>query len=205
MLGLFMAISVGPTLFAIIRYSIHHSYRAGLAFVLGVSLSDIMYVALANIATQWMTFLESHQKTVGYIGSTLFICMGFYGLIKKFKPKKPNREQRNVKISTGAYFQIFMSGFLMNSLNPGVVITWVGAVAMLAGPAVEVSHRLVLFGVCLGLVLSIDFLKVFLAEKIRHKLNLRKIMYINKISAACILGLGLVLLVQTYFGIVKGH
>src|SRR5690606_19983150 len=107
----------------------------------------VMYVALANIATQWMTFLESHQKTVGYIGSTLFICMGLFGLIKKFKPKKPNREQRKMKISTGAYFQIFLSGFLMNSLNPGVVITWVGAVAMLAGPTVEVSHRLVLFGV----------------------------------------------------------
>jgi threonine/homoserine/homoserine lactone efflux protein len=131
--------------------------------------------------------------------------MGLYGLIKKFKPKKPNREQRTVKISRGAYFQIFLSGFLMNSLNPGVVITWVGAVAMLAGPQVEVSHRLVLFGVCLGLVLGIDFLKVFLAEKIRHKLNLRKIMYINKISAGCILGLGIVLMIQTYFGIVKAH
>lgn len=205
MLGLFMAISVGPTLFAIIRYSIHHSYKAGLAFVLGVSVSDIMYVALANLATQWMTFLEHHQKPVGYIGSGLFIIMGLYGLLKKFRPKKPNREQKEAKISPGAYFQIWLSGFLMNSLNPGVVLTWVGAVALLAGPAVEISHKFVLFGVCLGLVLGIDFLKVFLADKIRHKLNLRKIMYINKISAACILGLGIVLLVQTYFGIVKGH
>lgn len=205
MLGLFMAISVGPTLFAIIRYSIHHSYKAGLTFVLGVSVSDIMYVALANLATQWMTFLEHHQKPVGYIGSILFIIMGLYGLLKKFKPKKPNREQKEVKISRGAYFQIWLSGFLMNSLNPGVVITWVGAVALLAGPDVEISHKFVLFGVCLGLVLGVDFLKVFLADKIRHKLNLRKIMYINKISAACILGLGIVLLLQTYFGIVKGH
>ncbi len=200
-----MAISVGPTLFAIIRYSIHHSYKAGLAFVLGVSVSDIMFVAFANLATQWMTFLETHQKAVGYVGSGLFILIGLYGFLKKYKPKKPNREKQNTKISRGAYFQIWLSGFLMNSLNPGVVITWVGAVAFIAGPQVEASHKLVMFGVCLGLVLGIDFLKVFLADKIRHKLNLRKIMYINKISAACIFILGLILLAQTYFGIVKGH
>lgn len=204
-LGLFMAISVGPTLFAIIRYSIHHSYRAGLVFVLGVSVSDIMYVTLANIATQWMTFLEDHQKTVGYVGSALFLVMGLSGLLKKFKPKKPNRDQKAVKISRGAYFQIWLSGFLMNTLNPGVVLTWVGAVALIAGPAVEVSHKAVLFSVCLGLVLGIDFLKVFLADKIRHKLNLRKIMYINKISAGCILVLGLILLVKTHFNLGLSH
>lgn len=205
MLGLFMAISVGPTLFAIIRYSIHHSYKAGLAFVLGVSLSDIMFVAFANLATRWMTFLETHQKEVGYIGSGLFIAIGLYGFLKKYRPKRPDRQQQSAKISRGAYLQIWLSGFLMNSLNPGVVLTWVGAVAVIAGPQVGSSHKLVMFGVCLGLVLGIDFLKVFLADKIRHKLNLRKMMYINKISAACIFALGIILLVQTYFGIVKGH
>jgi len=204
-LGLFMAISVGPTLFAIIRYSMHHSYRAGLAFVLGVSVSDILYVTLANIATQWMTFLEDHQKTVGYVGSGLFLIMGLYGLLKKFKPKKPNRDQKTMKISRSAYFQIWLSGFLMNTLNPGVVLTWVGAVALIAGPSVEASHKVVLFSTCLGLVLGIDFLKVFLADKIRHKLNLRTIMYINKISAICIFALGLILLIKTHFNLGVSH
>ncbi|HTO15926.1 MAG TPA: LysE family transporter [Edaphocola sp.] len=202
-LGLFMAISVGPTLFAIIRYSIHNSYKAGLAFILGVSLSDIIYVTLANIASSWLTFLETHGKTVGYLGSSLFIIIGLYGLIKKYKPKKPNREKKAAKISKKDYFKIWMSGFLMNSLNPGVIIVWLGAAAVIAGPTVNASHKITMFGVCLGLVLGIDILKVFLAEKIRHKLTLRKIMYINKISAGCILGLGLVLLAQTYFDIVK--
>ncbi|HRP91159.1 MAG TPA: LysE family transporter [Edaphocola sp.] len=202
-LGLFMAISVGPTLFAVIKYSIHHSYKAGIAFILGVSFSDIIYVTMANIASSWLTFLEAHGKTVGYLGSLVFIVIGLIGLLKKYKPKKPNRENKAMKISKKAYLQIWLSGFLMNSLNPGVVIVWLGAAAVIAGPEVNASHKITLFGVCLGLVLSIDILKVFLADKIRHKLTLRKIMYINKISAACILGLGLVLLFQTYFDIVK--
>ena len=41
LVGLFMAISVGPTLFAVIKYSLSYTYRAGLAFVLGLSLIHI--------------------------------------------------------------------------------------------------------------------------------------------------------------------
>ncbi len=91
LLGLFMAISVGPTLFAVIRYSMHHSYKAGIAFIFGVSFSDIIYVTLANIATTWLEFLEDHQDAVGYIGSGLFIIMGLVSLLKKYKPKRPKQ------------------------------------------------------------------------------------------------------------------
>ena len=84
-IGLFIAISVGPTLFAVIRYSMHHSYKAGIAFVLGVSLSDIIYVTLANMASGWLSFLNDHQREVGYIGGALFVAMGLYGVLKRYK------------------------------------------------------------------------------------------------------------------------
>ncbi len=201
LLGLFIAISVGPTLFAVISYSMHHSYKAGVAFILGVSLSDILYVTLANIATNWLSFLEAHQRTVGYIGSALFIGMGLVGLLRKYKPKRPRRGTE-LKITRGAYFRIAASGFLMNTLNPAVVLLWVGAAIKVADYAF--GPRLVFFGICLGLVLSADFLKVFLADKIRRWLTLRKIMYLNRASAVCILIFGLILLAKVYFNIQLG-
>jgi len=202
LLGLFIAISVGPTLFAVIRYSMHHSYKAGVAFILGVSLSDIFYVTLANIATNWLHFLEEHQRMVGYIGAALFIGMGFAGLLSKYKPKRPKPAQE-VLISTGAYLKIFGSGFLMNSLNPAVVLLWMGSAIKVA--EYGLMHRIVFFGICLGLVLSFDFLKVFLADKIRRWLTLRKILYLNRISAVCILCFGLILLAKVYFNIQLSH
>jgi threonine/homoserine/homoserine lactone efflux protein len=33
--GLFMAISVGPTIFAILKYSISYGWKAGISFVIG--------------------------------------------------------------------------------------------------------------------------------------------------------------------------
>jgi threonine/homoserine/homoserine lactone efflux protein len=202
LLGLFMAISVGPTLFAIIRYSMHHSYKAGIAFILGVSVSDIIYVVLANIATNWLEFLEDHQRTVGYIGSGLFVLMGLFSLLRKYKPKRP-RQGKALQISAGAYFKIWGTGFLMNALNPAVILLWVGAAISVTGSTL--APRAAFFGVCLGIVLGFDLIKVFLADKIRRRLTLRRIMYLNRISALCILIFGFILFAKVYFNIELGH
>lgn len=202
LLGLFMAISVGPTLFAVIRYSMHHSYKAGIAFILGVSFSDIIYVTLANIATSWLEFLEHHQDIVGYVGSGLFIVMGLVSLLKKYKPKRPKQGQ-TIAMSNGAYFKIWGTGFLMNALNPAVILLWVGATISVAGA--KLPPRIVFFGVCLGIVLGFDILKVLLADSIRRKLTLRRIMYLNRISAICILVFGFILFAKVYFHIQLSH
>ena len=84
-----MAISVGPTLFAIIKYSLNHSYKAGLAFVLGVSASDIMYVTLANVAASWLEILAGYERPMAYGASVILIIVGLIGTFKKQKPKRP--------------------------------------------------------------------------------------------------------------------
>lgn len=201
LLGLFIAISVGPTLFAVIRFSMHHSYKAGLAFIFGVSFSDILYVALANLASGWLDFLEEHQKALAYAGSALFIGIGLIALVRKYKPKRPKRG-KDIQISRGVYFKIWGSGFLMNALNPAAVILWIGAAIKVSD--YSVLERVIFFGICLGVVLSGDISKVILADKIRVWLTLRKIMYLNRISAACILLFGLILLAKTYFDLHLG-
>jgi threonine/homoserine/homoserine lactone efflux protein len=198
-LGLFIAISVGPTLFAVIKHSMQHSFKAGLAFVVGVSISDILYVIVINLATNWLEYLEAHQKTVSYIGAGLFVLMGLIGFLKKYKPKRPPKTTNTITISKSLYASIALSGFMMNTLNPGVLLYWVGAATLVAGESYII--KFIIFGVCLGLVLGIDFLKVFLADIIRQKLTLRKIMYLNKTSSLIILSLGILLFLKTYFNI----
>ncbi len=204
-LGLFMAISVGPTIFAIIQYSIKHSYRAGLAFVLGVSASDIMYVAVANLVSPIMAMLSKYDTYLAYGGSVILMIMGLSGLLKKSIPKRPDKGI--VTLSGSHYFRIWLSGFLINTINPGVVINWLAAVKIVSkttedySPREDTIYRIVFFGVCLVLVLGIDFLKVFLADKIRGWLTLRRIMVLNKISAACLFGIGVAIFLFTFLNI----
>lgn len=204
LLGLFMAISVGPTLFAIIKYSLNHSYKTGLAFVLGVSISDIMYVSIANIAAPWLNFIYKYEKQVALIGGAVLLLVGLLGLIKKYKPIRPS-STKNI-ISSGHYFRIFSSGFLINTANPGVIINWIASVTLVTNATVSLSvmqggiYRMIFFGTCLLLVLGIDVLKVILADNIRRRLTLRKVMYLQKISSACLLVIGTALILFTLFG-----
>lgn len=195
-LGLFMAISVGPTLFAIIRYSLNHSYKTGLAFVLGVSLSDILYVAVANLASPWLEVLHRFQKWLAYGGGALLIVIGLIGFFKKFKPVRP---RRGVQIITsGHYARIFGSGFLINTINPGVVINWLAAAAAVANQ--NTVFRIMFFGSCLTFVLGMDFLKVFAADSIRKKLTLRRILYLQKTSSFLLFGAGVLLVLAAALG-----
>ncbi|MES2479680.1 MAG: LysE family transporter [Bacteroidota bacterium] len=204
LLGLFMAISVGPTLFAIIKYSLNHSYKTGLAFVMGVSISDIMYVSIANLAAPWLDFIYKYEKQVALVGGAILFFVGLLGLIRKYKPVRPS-SSKNI-ISSGHYFRIFSSGFLINTANPGVIINWIASVTLVTNATAKMTtmeggiYRLAFFGTCLALVLGVDFLKVFLADNIRRKLTLRKVMYLQKISGACLLIIGAALIAFTLFG-----
>lgn len=200
-LGLFMALSVGPTLFAVLRYSLNHSYKAGIAFILGVSVSDILYVTVANVAASWLEVLHDYSKQIAYGGAVILIVAGLAGLLSKYRPVRPGNTKFN--ISKSDYFKIWTSGFLINTINPAVIIIWLGAVTATANTSD--TYRIIMFGVCLSLVLGVDFCKVFLADAIRRKLTLRRIMYLQKTSSAIILTFGIALMASTYFNIQFRH
>ncbi|RYE23970.1 MAG: hypothetical protein EOP51_08880 [Sphingobacteriales bacterium] len=197
LLGLFMAISVGPTLFAVIKYSLNHSYKAGIAFVLGVSFSDAMYVTIANVAAYWLELLNEYERTIAYVGAGILIVVGLSGVFGKYKPQRPSTTK--ISLTNGHLLRIWTSGFLINTINPGVIITWLAAVTATANTST--LYRITLFGCCLGLILTIDFAKVFLADAIRRRLTIRRIMYLHRFSGICILFIGLALLISTAFNI----
>lgn len=192
-----MAISVGPTLFVIIKYSLNYNYKSGLAFVLGVSLSDFIYVTLANVAAPFLEGLKPFEKYITFGGAIALMVIGFAGFIKRQNPKRPSSAP--AKVSGGHYFKIWLSGFLINTLNPGVIVTWLGIVTITV--SISVFDRFILFGTCLVVILGIDFLKVFLAAKIKVLLTIRRIIYMQRISAVCIFSIGLFLLIKTVLNI----
>src|ERR1041384_2958351 len=115
-LGLFLSVSVGPVIFAIIKYSISNGFKAGISFALGVSMSDTFFVLIGNLATSFIYNLEEYKRSIGTVGGILLIGMGVYGLIWK-KVRITTGDEKPEMFRTHDYLKIWLTGFLMNTLN----------------------------------------------------------------------------------------
>ncbi|HNA17852.1 MAG TPA: LysE family transporter, partial [Ferruginibacter sp.] len=47
-IGLLLIFSVGPVIFTTIKQSINHGRRGGFSFIIGVWISDIIWIVLSN-------------------------------------------------------------------------------------------------------------------------------------------------------------
>lgn len=190
-LGLLLSIAVGPVLFSIIKQSINNGWKGGLAFVLGVSLSDVSLAVASNFFTELFSNLIERREMIGVIGSTFLISVGIYFLF--FKKVKVNEQGTQLlKFRKRDYLKLLLTGFFMNILNPGIIIFWVTASTAFADETF--NQRIWIFAVALALVLTTDVLKVLLANRIRQRLTLKNIQFVNRLNGIILIGFGIVLL-----------
>lgn len=90
-LGIFLAISVGPVIFAILKQSINNGHKAGYVFVAGISASDISLVLICNFFTAIFNQALNHKTFIAIAGSIFLVLMGIYTLF--FKKGKDRRRQ----------------------------------------------------------------------------------------------------------------
>lgn len=193
-LGVLLAISIGPVIFAIIKQSLNNGIKGGMFFVAGVSASDILLVTICNLLTSLFEKAIQHQKTIAIIGSLFLLAIGIYTLFFK---KVQITEEGYVAAKTFNNRQlvgIFSSGFLMNILNPGVFIFWLAATTkvntQVIGELHPIRYLFTVYGICLLFVLATDVAKVLLAGKIRPKLTPHNLNVINKISGIILVVFG---------------
>lgn len=190
-LGLMLSISVGPIIFTIIRQSLTNGIKGGMIFIAGVSASDVTLVVVGNAFTELFRSLLKYKTPIGIMGSILLILFGVYTVF--FKKIKVNElGSQVVSFGTGELVKIFLSGYLINTLNPGAIIFWI----MATTPFITYTllDRITLFATCLSIVFLTDVLKVILAGKIRQKLTPKIIHIINIISGIVLIAFGVVLI-----------
>lgn len=190
-LGFLLSISVGPVIFSIIKQSLNSGHRGGIAFILGVSASDIALVLISNVFTQMFGYMVKHKNFIGIAGSVFLISMGVFFLFFK-KVKVDDSGVQVLQLRKRDYIKTFLSGFFMNTLNPAVFIFWLTTSTTLITLSIE--NRIIAFITCLTFVLSTDFLKVMMAQKIRRKLTPHNIQILSRINGLVLLGFGMVLL-----------
>src|ERR1035438_3049645 len=179
-LGFVLALSVGPIIFTIIKQSLSHGHVGGFSFVSGVWLSDILLVVLSNVFTVLVAELLEYKKDIAYGGSIFLILMGVYFVF--FKKVHLNNTGTGAReaIKKREMARIFASGFLINTLNPGVIVFWLGNATVLSVTH-TLDQRIGIFSVCLFVNMSADVGKVLMAGKLRSRLTQKNLSIINRI------------------------
>lgn len=208
-ISLLLIFSVGPVIFTIIKQSINHGRKGGFSFIIGVWISDLIWVVLSNGFSEAIKVLLDFKIPIGIAGCCFLIGMGIYfAFFKKIEPRKQRESVElagDVYTPTGRrtnYFAILSSGFIINTLNPAVISFWVIMAASLAS-VYSLHDRIIIFATCLGVNMIADVGKVLGAGYIGKKLSNRVVLIINKVSGALYLLFGIVILAGIVYTLIK--
>jgi threonine/homoserine/homoserine lactone efflux protein len=192
-LGFVLALSVGPIIFTIIKQSLDNGHKGGFSFVAGVWISDIILVILSNTLTVLVSQMLEHSKVIAFCGGGFLIAMGVYFIFFKKVTLAKEGGNGEARFRKRDMARVFASGFIINTLNPGVIFFWLGNATVLS-----LSHtfreRIVIFSVCLLVNMSADVGKVMMAGRLRSKLTIRTLSIVNRIAGIILIGFGIALL-----------
>lgn len=192
-LGLLLSFMVGPVFFVLLETSATKGFRAGICFNLGVIFADVLFLLIAYFSSFQLLENLSNQPGLYVFGGTILLVYGLVVFIKK-EVKKPE-----VKISKGTFINLIIKGFLLNFINIGVLIFWLG-VLIIVGPTLEnePNRIMVFFGTMLATYFLVDMLKILLAKQLKRKLTLRRVRFVKKILGVVLMVCGLVLIIKGF-------
>lgn len=189
--GIFLAFLIGPVFFTILQTSIERGFFYGAMVAIGVSLSDIFYVAICYFGLITLVNDPNNAVYLAYGGGAVLIGFGFYHVIIKGRAT----QALGKTIKAKSPFRYVLKGFILNGFSPTVLFFWVATVSSLMTLGYTSGQDFsIFFGSLLITVLLMDVLKAFLADKLRTVVTVRFIRLSNIILGIVLIGFGLKLI-----------
>lgn len=197
--GIILAFTIGPVFFVLLETSATKGFKSALIFDLGVMLADIIFIGLAFFSTNKLLDKIKGDPNFLVFGGVILSVYGFISFVKTSKSfRSIVKEYHRVEIQKN-YGKLFFKGFLLNFINIGVLVGWLGFI-VIANSITTTNEGVVTFlGTILITYFIVDLFKIAIAKKLKNKLTPRRIFKTKKIIALVILGFGVLLLVQAFF------
>ncbi len=193
LLGFALAFLVGPVFFMILGTSIHNGFLQAAALATGVMLSDCVFILITGFGTAGLFSSETFQHYSGLAGGILLVTFGITTIIKKQKIKAAALTDHP---DSRFLYRYLGRGFLMNSLNPFVLIFWVGVATTVSVKHLTLSHTTAFYGSAMVVVLGTDLLKAFVANRLKKILTATILTWMNRISGIALIFYGIRILLK---------
>ncbi len=198
--GIILAFTIGPVFFVLLETSATKGFKSAIIFDLGVIFADIVFIAVAFFSTNKLVEKIKDDPNFLIFGGVLLFVYGLISFIKASKSFRTIvREHHKIILPKKDYGKLFIKGFLLNFINIGVLMGWLGFIVI--GTSLTTSDNGVIIFVTTMLTsyFLTDLVKIAVAKRLKNKLTPKRIFKTKKIIALVILGFGIVILSQGIF------
>lgn len=198
--GIILAFTIGPVFFVLLETSATKGFTSAIIFDLGVILADVVFIFVIFLSTDSLLEKIKDDPKLLVFGGTLLIIYGLISFIKTSKSFRTIvREHHKIALPKKKYGMLFIKGFLLNFINIGVLLGWLGFIVI--GTSITKSENgVTVFIVTMLLAYFLtDLIKIAAAKRLKSKLTPRRIFKTKKIVALVILVFGIILLSQGLF------
>jgi len=192
LVGFTLAILLGPAFFTLLQTSIHRGFVSGMLLSAGIFLSDLALVLLCYLGASQILSESRNSLIFGMIGGIVLIIFGVVTFKRTISP-----EGQDLHLKKPGPLTYILKGFVLNFANPFIWIFWMGVVVGVTSNLGVASREVYLFFIgLLGTTLATDFLKSFIAHKIKGYLKPALLTRFNHIVAVLLVIFGIALIVR---------
>lgn len=195
-LGLTLAIMLGPALFTLIQTSIHRGLYRGTVLAFGIFLSDLALVYLCYLGVAQIFGDARNGLFFGIVGGIILITFGIVTYLRKVHISADELIE-NVK-KPGPVTYIF-KGFFLNFANPFVWLFWISVmVTVSANYGAGTFSTKLFFAGSLLTIFTTDLIKVFVANQLKRYLKPKFLIALNHSVGILLVIFGIFLVVRTF-------
>lgn len=195
-LGFLLSFMIGPVFFVLLETSALKGFRAALSFNIGVIIADVLFILAAYFSSYQLLENLSNQPGLYVFGGAILLV---YGITTFFKKSIKNSNQQPIRITSSDYLGLLVKGFLLNFINIGVLVFWLGVI-IIVGPSLgnEPVRIRLFFGSMLAAYFITDLFKILLAKQLKRKLTFDRIRVLKKTIGVILVICGIVLIVKGF-------
>lgn len=201
--GFILSIMPGAVFFVLLETSVLKGFKAAISFDMGAIASDVVFILIAYFSSYKLLEKIKDEPGLFIFGGIIMLTYGIISFIKVKSAKNELLDEASKTIlrkSRKDYLSLFIKGFLLNFINIGVLLFWLGIIVTW-GPQLDLkpSRMFTFFMAVIVTYFILDLGKIALAKQLRSKLTFKNIKKIKRGISVVLILFGVALLMQGVF------
>lgn len=191
--GLLLSVYLGPTFFTVMETLLRRGAKAAILLNSGVWLSDISCIIVAYFGAAELMQPIKNNLLFKLIAGGAFLFFGLTYFLRK--PDETIKPLGGVGVLI-----LLVKGFAINTLNPGVLVFWFGAMIVAVTTLDLHGIQVVYYFACTIITLmTFDLLKIMFSHKLRKVVTESLMTKLFRITGVILMALGIFVIIRAFW------